>query len=56
MKSNFISKCRPDSCGIAEVVSPRGETYSGTCQQWFTGGSQARRILPAICSQRCSVA
>ena len=41
--------------GIDDVVSPRGVTYSVTCHQWLTIGACARRILPTICVQRCSV-
>src|SRR5829696_1798492 len=43
--SNSISRLRWAAC-MSDVVSPRAETYSGTCHQWFTAGSRARRTLP----------
>ena len=39
---------------MSEVVSPRAVTYSGTCHQWFSGGSSARRTLPTIWVHRCT--
>src|SRR3954454_18903617 len=54
MKSNSTSKA-PDPYGTAEVVSPRGLTYKVTCHQWLIIGACARRTLPTICIQRCSV-
>ena len=55
MKSNAISNVRSPQ-GIAEVVSPVGETYNVTCQEWLTHGLMMSRTLPTICSHRCSVA
>src|SRR4051812_29852262 len=53
-KSKSIWKA-PEPYGIAEVVSPRAETYSGTCHQWFSAGESAIRTLPTTCVHRCSV-
>ena len=38
-----------------KVSQPRGVTYKVTCRQWLTIGAWARRTLPTICIQRCSV-
>src|SRR5438067_7471064 len=54
MKSKLTSKVRP-LYGIGDVVRPRSVTYSTTCHQWFCIGASARRVLPTICVQRCSV-
>src|ERR1039458_132197 len=40
---------------MAEVVSPRALTYSGTFHQWFCSGVSASRVLPTICVHICSV-
>src|ERR1051325_173072 len=53
-KSNSSSTL-PLAYGIGDVPSPRAVTYSATCHQRFCIGARARRVLPAICSQRCSV-
>jgi hypothetical protein len=39
---------RPVPSGIGEVVRPRAVTYSATCQEWFSQGERAKRILPMI--------
>src|SRR4051794_8171350 len=54
MKSNSTSKA-PDPYGTAEVVSPRGLTYSVTCHQWLIIGACARRTLPTIWLHMCRV-
>ena len=54
-KSNSIENVRAP-CGIGPVVSPRGLTYSVTCQEWLIHGVWAMRILPTICVHMCSVA
>src|ERR1700738_5736086 len=54
MKSRSIWKPRVPS-GIDEVVRPRAVTYSATCQKGFSHGERARRILPMIWVQSCSV-
>src|SRR5215510_13986869 len=41
---------------MAEVVKPRGLTYSGTFHQWFSFGVSASRTLPTTCVHMCSVA
>ena len=46
--------CRRGAC-MRRVVSPRTSTYRGTCHQWLRGGTVAIRILPTICTHRCSV-
>src|SRR5579864_3183696 len=35
---------------IAEVVSPRGVTYSVTCHQWLRKGESSMRTLPQSAS------
>ncbi len=52
-KSNSISS-PPGAACMSDVVSPRADTYSGTCHQWFSGGSSARRTLPTIWVHRCT--
>src|ERR1700674_5406622 len=54
MKSNSASTKR-SAYGIADVVRPRAETYSGTCHQWLIIGASARRVLPTICVHSWSV-
>ena len=54
MKSKSIWNVLVPS-GIGEVVRPRAVTYSATCQEWFSQGERARRILPTIWVHRCSV-
>src|SRR6185312_989875 len=57
MKSKSTENVRtPSPAGIADVVSPRGVTYSATCHQWFTIGACDSRVLPTICVHMCSVA
>jgi hypothetical protein len=43
------------SPAMSEVVRPRAETYSGTCQPWFTQGVRASRTLPMTWVQSCRV-
>src|SRR5689334_23357143 len=40
---------------MADVVSPRGVTYSVTCHQWFTNGLSSILTFPTIWVHRCSV-
>ena len=54
-KSNSESNA-PLAYGIAEVVSPRGVTYSVACHQWLTSGAWAIRTLPMIWVHMCTVA
>jgi hypothetical protein len=54
MKSKSISKVRTPY-GMALVVRPRAQTYSGTCHQWLTAGVSVIRTLPTICVHMCSV-
>src|SRR2546430_2186199 len=41
---------------MGEVVRPRAVTYSATCQEWFSQGARASRILPMIWVHNCNVA
>src|SRR5207248_2147095 len=48
-----ISTSKPPSFhGMNLVVSPRGDTRSETCHQWFRRGASASRILPSIWATR----
>jgi hypothetical protein len=47
MKSSSMSNTRSPA-GMADVVRPRADTYSGTCHQWFIMGASARRVFPTI--------
>src|SRR5436309_2934382 len=40
---------------MGEVPNPRAVMYDATCHQWFCIGASARRVLPTICVQSCSV-
>ncbi|MCO5571888.1 hypothetical protein L7F22_025636 [Adiantum nelumboides] len=53
-RSSSISKA-PVPYGTADVVSPRGPTYSVTCHQWLSSGAWAMRILPTIWVHMCRV-
>src|ERR1700681_1594109 len=54
MKSNSASNVRSPT-GMDDVVSPRAETYKGTCAHSGSNGLNARRSLPITWVYMCSV-